>query len=193
MQNGNFVLSDPEIVDLYWARNEDAIKHTDIKYRRYLLTVAQNILQDLQDSEECLNDTYLRTWNSIPPSRPHVLQAFLTTIARRSAIDLYRKKVGRSDMPKPVMVPLEDFENMKLEDDGTYSAQECNLLADVIGAYVKQLSQRTRYVFVSRYYFAWPIEQIAKKLGCSQATVHREIAYIKSSLREYLAKEGYTV
>ncbi len=193
MQDVNSMLSDPEIVELYWARNQDAIKHTDLKYRRYLLTVAQNILHDLQDSEECLNDTYLRTWNAIPPARPRALQAFLATIARRSAIDVHRKRTGPSQIPKSLMMPLDDFANMDLSQEDAYSNKECDVLADALGRYINGLSQRTRYIFVSRYYFAWPIEQIAKRIGCSQATVHREIAAIKSSLREFLAKEGYTV
>ncbi len=193
MQDQTIMLSDSEIVELYWARNQDAIKHTDLKYRQYLLTVAQNILHDMQDSEECLNDTYLRTWNAIPPARPRALQAFLATIARRSAIDVHRKRTGPSQIPKSLMMPMDDFANMDLSQEDTYSSKECDALADAIGRYIHALPQRTRYIFVSRYYFAWPIEQIAKRIGCSQATVHREIAAIKSSLREFLAKEGYTV
>ena len=73
---GGDIMDDEKIIALYWERNESAIKQTDIKYRAYLLTVAQNILRDLQDCEECLNDTYLSTWNAIPPQRPYLLKAF---------------------------------------------------------------------------------------------------------------------
>ena len=83
-------MSDEQIVELYWRRDERAIRETDRKYQHFLLTVAHNILRDAQDCEECLNDTYLGAWNAIPPARPKVLQAFLATIMRRTAIDRYK-------------------------------------------------------------------------------------------------------
>ena len=91
-QEVNYLLSDPAIIELYWARDEAAIKHTDLKYRNYLLKTAYNVLEDMQDCEECLNDTYVETWNSIPPQRPRVLQAFLGSIMRNQAIDRFRQR-----------------------------------------------------------------------------------------------------
>ena len=85
-------MSDDQIVALYWQRDEQAIKQTDIKYRKFLLSVAYNIVHDTCDSEECLNDTYIGAWNSIPPARPALLQAFLATIIRRTAIDCYKTR-----------------------------------------------------------------------------------------------------
>ena len=85
-------MSDVQIVELYWQRNEQAIKETDIKYKKFLLSVAYNIVHDTCDSEECLNDTYIGAWNSIPPARPTLLQAFLATIMRRTAIDCYKAR-----------------------------------------------------------------------------------------------------
>ena len=85
-------MGDEQIVALYWQRDEQAIRETDIKYKKFLLSVAYNILYDICDSEECLNDTYIGAWNSIPPARPVLLQAFLATIMRRTAIDCYKAK-----------------------------------------------------------------------------------------------------
>ena len=91
-------MSDVQIVELYWQRNEQAIKETDIKYKKFLLSVAYNIVHDMCDSEECLNDTYIDAWNSIPPARPTLLQAFLATIMRRTAIDCYKARKRQKRM-----------------------------------------------------------------------------------------------
>ena len=102
------ILSDHEIIELYWQRNENAIVQTDLKYHGFLMNVAQMILHNLQDSEECLNDTYLRTWNVIPPTRPTMLRAFLATIMRRCAIDVYRKNTNSSQVPQGLAVSFDD-------------------------------------------------------------------------------------
>ena len=102
-----YILSDSAIVELYWARDESAIKYTDQKYRNYLIKCAYNILSDMQDSEECLNDTYLETWNVIPPQRPRILQAFLSTIMRNLAIDKYRYKNRQKSIPPAFTVSMQ--------------------------------------------------------------------------------------
>ncbi|MBE6676168.1 MAG: RNA polymerase sigma factor [Ruminococcaceae bacterium] len=192
-QNSPYMLSDSAIVELYWARDEAAIKHTDLKYRNYLLHVAYNILIDAQDSEECLNDTYLSAWDSMPPHRPNVLQAFLSTITRHLAIDRYRRKHTKKSIPPAFVSPLSDLEGFALGDDSFYSEREASALAEVISAWLRTLDERKRYVFMSRYYDARPIEEIAQTLGCARSTVNADIAFIKTSLKQALAKEGYTV
>lgn len=192
-QNQTYMLSDSAIVELYWARDEAAIKHTDLKYRNYLLRVAHNILSDMQDSEECLNDTYLGAWESMPPHRPNVLQAFLSTITRHLAIDRYRKKHTKKAIPPAFVAPLSDLEGVLSNDFASYDEREARELSDVISAWVRTLDERKRYVFMSRYYDARPIEEIAQTLGCARSTVNADIAYIKTSLKATLEKEGYTV
>lgn len=192
-QNQTYMLSDLAIVELYWARDEAAIKHTDLKYRNYLLRVAHNILSDMQDSEECLNDTYLGAWESMPPHRPNVLQAFLSTITRHLAIDRYRKKHTKKAIPPAFVAPLSDLEGVLSDDFASYDEREARELSDVISAWVRTLDERKRYVFMSRYYDARPIEEIAQILGCARSTVNADIAYIKTSLKATLEKEGYTV
>ena len=86
-------MDDEEIVELYWNRNERAIEETDFKYKKYLFSIAYNIVHDRLDSEECLNDTYLGVWKAIPPTKPNVLIAFLTTITRRIAIKRYHSNL----------------------------------------------------------------------------------------------------
>lgn len=94
-------LKDEQIIELYWAREERAISETDRKYRKYLYTVAYNILHSDPDCEECLNDTYLGTWNAIPPHRPNFFQAFLSKIMRNTAVVHYKKNHTQSRIPFP--------------------------------------------------------------------------------------------
>ena len=192
-QETGYMLSDEAIVELYWARDEAAIKHTDIKYRSYLLKTANNILQDMQDSEECLNDTYLDTWNAIPPERPRVLQAFIGRITRNLAIDRYRAKHRKKAVPPCFIASLEDLQGWALEDDDYASNQEAQMLADVISAWLRTLDERKRYVFFARYYDAQTTQDIAQVLGVARSTVNADISYIRASLKSALEKEGYTV
>ena len=192
-QETSYMLSDEAIVELYWARDEAAIKHTDIKYRSYLLKTAYNILQDMQDSEECLNDTYLDTWNTIPPERPRVLQAFIGRITRNLAIDRYRAKHRKKAVPPCFIASLEDLQGWALEDGDYESEQQAQMLADVISAWLRTLDERKRYVFFARYYDAQTTQDIAQVLGVARSTVNADISYIRASLKSTLEKEGYTV
>ena len=99
-------MSDEQIVELYWQRDEQAIKETDIKYKSFLLSVAINIVHDMCDSEECLNDTYIGAWNAIPPARPVALQAFLGAIMRRTAIDLSERITVRNALHRNLRYPF---------------------------------------------------------------------------------------
>lgn len=185
-------MSDEQIVALYWQRDEQAIRETDIKYKKFLLSVAYNILQDMYDSEECLNDTYIGAWNAIPPARPVLLQAFLATIMRRTAIDCYKAKKRQKRIVSELTVSLSEVEDF-ISDDDMYSQTDAKELGRVISDFVRSLSERRMYIFMSRYYIARPIKEIAKLLGCSESTVNKEIAAIKRDLKEKLKKEGYTL
>ena len=185
-------LSDDQIVALYWQRDEQAIKQTDIKYRKFLLSVAYNIVHDTCDSEECLNDTYIGAWNSIPPARPTLLQAFLATIIRRTAIDCYKARKRQKRLTSELTVSLSEVEDFIAADDMHFET-DVKELGRVISDFVRSLSDRRMYIFMSRYYFARPIKEIAKLLDCSESTVNKEIAAIKRELKEKLEKEGYSV
>ena len=186
-------MSDEQIVALYWQRDEQAIKETDIKYKKFLLSVAYNIVHDTCDSEECLNDTYIGAWNSIPPARPTILQAFLATIMRRTAIDCYKTRMRQKRIASELTVSLSEVEDFIADDNDSYSQTEAKELGGVISDFVRLLSKRRMYVFMSRYYFVRPVKEIARLLECSESTVYKEIAAIKCDLKEKLEKEGYSV
>ena len=186
-------MSDEQIVALYWQRDEQAIRQTDIKYKKFLLSVAYNIVHDVYDSEECLNDTYIGAWNAIPPAKPTLLQAFLATIMRRTAIDCYKAQKRQKRIASELTVSLSEVEDFISVDDNMETQTDTKELGRVISDFVRSLSERRMYIFMSRYYIARPIKEIAKLLDCSESTVNKEIALIKRGLKEKLKKEGYTL
>ena len=186
-------MSDEQIVELYWQRDERAIRETDRKYQHFLLTVAHNILRDAQDCEECLNDTSLGAWNAIPPARPKVLQAFLATIMRRTAIDRYKAGKRQKRIDSELTVALSEVEEFLANGSDPAAELDARELGRVISEFIRALPKRRMYIFMSRYYTARPIGEIARLLGCSESTVNKEIAAIKHDLKEKLEKEGYSL
>ena len=184
-------MSDEQIVELYWQRDEQAIKETDIKYKSFLLSVALNIVHDMCDSEECLNDTYIGAWNTIPPARPVALQAFLGAIMRRTAIDRFRANNRQKRVASEFTLSLSELEDFIADKGDMEEEMETKELSRLISDFVKSLPDRQMYIFVSRYYIADPLLTISKELGCSVATVKRELAKIKTSLKKRLESEGY--
>lgn len=181
------ILSDDEIIALYWERNENAIKHTDIKYRAYLLKVANNILRDMQDSEECLNDTYLSAWNTIPPERPYLLKAYLASIIRNQSLMVCRKQNAQKRTAQSQAVSLSELEDVLADCRDTDNTR---MLAIIIEEFIASLDKDQRYIFLGRYYFGKSIEDIANEMGFSRSKVSKQIAYIKQSLKQKLAEEG---
>ena len=110
-------VSDEQIIELYWKRDEIAIRETDLKYGKYLLTVAYNIVRDRQDCEECLNDTYVGVWNAIPPARPNAFKAFLTTVMRRIAVNRYHSNHRKGRLPSEMTVSLSELEGILTESE----------------------------------------------------------------------------
>ena len=183
-------MSDEQIIDLYWQRDESAIKQTDLKYHNYLYTVAFNIVCDDLDCEECLNDTYLGAWNAIPPERPSMLKAFLTTIIRRIAINRYNHNNRQKRVPSELTHALSELEDVLSDKE---SSIDDGQLGQIFTRFIMTLSTRQRYIFISRYYTAESIDAIANTLSVSRSTVNKEIAAIKHNLKNMLESEGYFI
>lgn len=184
-------LADEQIIALYFAREETAIGETGRKYGSYLLTIAKNILINSEDSEECVNDTYFKAWNAIPPTQPRVLRAFLAKITRRTAFDRYDEANRLKRIPPEQVVSLSDFEGLIPDTVSLEEELEARALGRVISAYLDTLSDRRLYIFLHRFFYVMPIANIAEKLGCSQSTIHKELAAMKQELRQKLRQEGY--
>ena len=186
-------LGDDGIIALYFARDEKAIEETDFKYRKYLFSVVYNVLRDRLDCEECLNDTYLGAWNAIPPSRPKVLKAFLTVIARRVAIKRYHRNSRRNTVPSEMTVSLSELEDFLADGDEVEAGFDAQRLGKVISDFALSLSERRQFIFMSRYYMAEPIDTIAKDLKLSRSMVNKELAAIRKALKEKMESEGYSI
>ena len=186
-------LTDEQIVALYFAREETAIGETGRKYGNYLLTIAKNILMSSEDSEECVNDTYLKAWNAMPPTQPRNLRAFLAKITRHTAFDRYDEANRLKRIPAEQMVSLSDFEGLIPDTVSLEEELEVRALGQVISAYLDVLSDRRLYIFLHRFFYVMPIANIAGKLGCSQSSVHKALAAMKQELRQKLQQEGYKV
>ena len=186
-------MEDEKIVELYWKRDEKGIEETALKYNKYLFSVAYSIVYDKLDCEECLNDTYLGAWNAMPPSRPNVLKAFLTTITRRLALKRYHSKLRQKIIPSEMTVSLSELEDFVAGDGDVGENFDAERLGHVISDFVCSLSERRQFIFMSRYYVADPIDTIANDIGLSRSMVNKELAAIRNALKEQLESEGYLI
>lgn len=180
------IVADEQIIELYWRREEKAIQETDKKYGQFLFRIAYNILHERLDCEECQNDTYLGVWNAIPPTRPTVFPAFITQIMRRIAINRYKEKASKKRIPSELTISMEDVNGTLHGDDSVAVKYEMAEVGKIINNYVRELSDRQRYIFIDRFYLAESVETIATDLSISVPTVYREIDKIKHSLKLYL-------
>ena len=192
-QTGRMPMDDDKIVALYWERDEKAIEETDFKYKKYLFSIAYNMVHDRLACEDCLNDTYLGAWNAIPPSRPNVLKAFLTTITRRVAIKRYHSNLRQRVIPSELTVSLSEIEDFVADDGDVDSEFDAERLGRIISDFVRSLPERKQFIFISRHYLADPIDTIASDLSLSRSMVHKELAAIRSALKENLESEGYSI
>ena len=181
---------DEAIVELYWKRDENAIKLTDQKYGKYLYTIAYRILHDGLDCEECLNDTYLATWNRIPPAKPNVFQVFISKIMRNIAVDRFRKNTAEKRSMSMLGVSLEELDECMPHSPSPEEEYALKEIIELLNGYLRGLPQRSEFIFVCRYYYADSVEDIAKMLDVGTATVYRELKATREGLKELFEKEG---
>lgn len=184
-------MEDAQIVSLYWDRDESAIRETETKYGRYLTKIACNILNDVEDSRESVNDTYLAAWDSIPPHRPGILSAYLAKLTRRISIDRFRYRTRDKRMGSEYALSLEELGDCVCGGDTTQEAVNEKLLADAIGIYLRLLPEDARTAFVGRYYFLDPLKEVAAYCGMSESKAKSLLYRTRVGLKEYLQKEGY--
>lgn len=183
-------ISDERIVELYWERDEKAIRETDRKYGRLLYQIAYHILHDRLDCEECQNDTYLGVWNAIPPTRPTAFAAFIVQIMRNTAVNRYKEKTKQKRVPSELTVSLEEVSGTVSGQFPVETEYEAEELGKLVNEFVRSLSERQRYIFIDRFYLAESVGVIAKALSLSVPTVYRELDRIRQSLKHYLERNG---
>lgn len=182
-------MDDTRIIDLYWARSEEAIHETDQKYGPYCRTIAWNILQDREDSEECVNDTWLQAWNAMPPKKPSLLKAFLGKITRNLALDKYRfyhtqKRNSEGNLA------LEELKDCVPHPTTTEQAIDDLALTQALDRFLAGLKPETRKLFLRRYWYASPIRDIARDYGMSVSKVKTTLFRTREKLRVFLEQEG---
>lgn len=184
----NSTLTDEEIIDLYFERDERAIEQTDAKYGALIYKIAYNILSDNGECEECKNDTYLGVWNRIPPTRPSALSAFISRIARNVAIDRYKEKSAKKRVPSEMTSSIDELSELLRSSESPEESLEAKELGEIISDYLRTLTRQTRYIFISRFYIGDSIETIARELSISTSAVYKSLKNTKAGLKTYLTK-----
>ena len=184
-------MEDKEIIKLYLDRNEKAIAATSEKYGSYCKTISVNILKNDEDAEECVNDTYMKTWNAIPPQIPVIFSAFLGKIVRNISFNRYRQntsqKRGGSEIPL-ILDELGEIVSGKESVEDEIDKKE--LLRDING-FLNSISEYKRGIFIRRYWYSDKVSDIAKRYGKSENSVSVELNRIRKKLSDHLLKRGY--
>ncbi len=186
-------MEDTQIIEMYWERNENAIAETQTKYGAYLRRVAYNILANDEDCGECVNDTYYRTWESIPPNRPAKLSAYLAAITRNLAVSMFRRKNTASRAGSQYALSLDELAECVSGNDTVERAAENSLIAKSISDYLRTLPQESRIIFVCRYFYNDSISDIAAYFGAGESKIKSSLFRTRKGLREYLTKEGIEI
>ena len=184
-------MEDSQIVELYWQKDADAISETAKKYGAYCFTIAENILHNTEDSEECVNDTWLRAWNTIPPQRPEVLRIFLAKITRNLSLDRFNARNAEKRGGGEIALVLDELAECLGSGSNTEAAYEAKELRQCIRHFVRMLPEREGNVLVRRYFFAEPVADIAKRYGLSENNVMVILSRTRKKLKAHLLKEGY--
>lgn len=181
-------MQDEQIIELFFARNERALEYTQQKYGTYCKTIAMNVLHDESDSDECVNDTYLAAWNSIPPSRPERLGAYLARLTRNISINRYKSRTTASRGGGEFALSLDELddcvagENVSTED-----------LGKLISEFLYGEKKEARQVFVRRYFYNDSISDISKRFAMSESKVKSMLHRTRLALREFLSENDVTI
>lgn len=184
-------MEDREIVDLYWKRDEEAIRATEEKYGAYLFRIAQNILGNEEDSRECVNDTYFKAWSAMPEDRPERLSSYLSKIVREGAYDIWRYRHREKRKNSEMTLSLSELDECLSGGETTEETVDHHLLAEAISRFLKTLPEDSMATFVGRYYYADPVKDIARSLGMSESGMKSLLHRLRKKLKEYLEKEGF--
>ena len=184
-------MEDANIIDLYLARNEDAIYQTDVRYGKKLFYLADRILHDSQDSEESVNDTYMKTWETIPPQKPTYFYAYLAKICRHFALGKLDWKTAAKR--KAEVVSLTEEMALCIPDNSKEAAVSAQEIGTAMNSFLEGISQESRLIFLRRYWFCDTIAEIAERYGISESTVKMRLHRTRTQLANYLKKEGIEV
>lgn len=183
-------MDDQQIVDLYWNRSENAISETSKKYGNYCHYIAYHILHSREDSEECVNDTYLKAWNSMPPKRPEKLSAFLGKITRNLSLHRYEQYNALKRGAGQVPLALEELNDCIPSQNNVEPVVDDIVLTEILNRFLGSLPPETRKFFVQRYWYLMSIKEIASDCQVTESKVKVTLFRTRNELKEVLAKGG---
>lgn len=185
-------MEDTEIIDMYWLRDEGAIRETDSKYGAFCHRMAMNILRSFQDSEECVSDTYVRCWDTIPPQRPRSLRAYLGTIIRNLSISRYRSTHAQK-RSSGAEVLLSELTDCIPAPDNVQHTVEAGELSEWINSWLENLETEDRALFIRRYWNGDAVKDLAWELGVRPNALTKRLRRLREALRRSLEAEGVYV
>ena len=184
-------MEDEAILDLYFAREEEAIRQTEKKYGNYCHSVAMRILSNREDAVEIVNDTMLAAWNSIPPMRPNVLRTYLGRIARNLSLNklrhIYAQKRGEGE----TWVAMDELSECVSDGSDFLKKIEANELAKIIQEFLATQRKSDRQIFICRYYYFDSIQEISRRFACSESKIKSILFRTRKKLEKRLTEEGY--
>lgn len=186
-------MEDSRIIELYWERSESAIAETSNKYGRYCYSISHNILHNDEDAEECVNDTYMRAWNAMPPLRPNRLSIFLGKITRNLSLNKYKRfnaeKRGFGETP----LALSELNDSIPSSSDLEQATDDLLLVEALNGFLAEQPRKKRVIFVQRYWYLMPIRELAELYNSSESQTKSLLFRMRNELKTYLEKEGITI
>ncbi len=179
-------MEDSEIIELYNQRDEHAISECSKKFGAYCTSIARNILSSFEDVEECVADTWLHAWNAIPPARPNRLCVFLGRITRNLSIDRFRREHREKNGNGQVAMCLDELSEVVGEDS---RIEDSMIQKELLETFLRGLAAKDKDVFLLRYWYLMPLEQVAARAGLSAGAVKLRLHRVRRALREFLEKE----
>ena len=186
-------MEDGKIIDLYWALSQQAIAESEKKYGPYCAAIARRILDREEDAEECVNDTWLRAWNAMPPQRPGILSAFFGKLTRNLSLDRWRQGRAAKRGGDQVEVALHELEECLPDRHGPDEALEAKETAALISGFLRRQSELDRALFVRRYFHLESLQSLEERFHLSTGQVKSRLHRIRGRLRRELAQEGVAV
>ena len=184
-------MDDEKIIELYFAREEQAVAETDRKYGGYCFTLANSILNNRQDSEETVSDTYLKAWHAIPPRKPAVLKMFLAKITRNLSFNQFHAKSAGKRGGSEIFLVLDELAECIAYEADVESEYENRELCRSINEFVRTLPEKECNVFIRRYFFTEPVSEIASRYGLTENNVMVILSRTRKKLKTHLIKEGF--
>lgn len=186
-------MNDNEIIELYWARNENAITASEEKYGRYCHSISYNILHNNEDAEECVNDTWVGAWKSIPPQRPNRLSSYLGKITRNLSINRFKQYTAEKRGLGQTEIVLSELEDCIPAETDVEQLVEEMVLVKALNRFLRGQPEQKRNIFIRRYWYLYPIREIAEVYSASESKITSLLFRMRNELKEYLEKEGITL